>query len=106
MDVANRAVVYPAGHTSRQCSLINDTYNVSVCYRFESVFAITVRFKSSAHDAKTGDVRCRSADIMTCFSRREMQIESFKIKMHRRNAIEGSVSERSDPEIRDYVMSA
>jgi transposase len=35
IDIAHRKAVCPAGHTSRQCSLINDHYNASVYYRFE-----------------------------------------------------------------------
>lgn len=96
IDVANRMAVCPAGHASRQCSLINDRYNASVYYRFEwaglcdncELQKQCTRRKDGRRHVSVG----RHHDLLQQ-RRREMQTEEFKLKMHRRNAIEGSISE-------------
>jgi hypothetical protein len=96
IDVANRTAVCPAGHTSRQCSLINDRYNKSVYYRFEwaglcdncELQKRCTRRKDGRRHVSVG----RHHDLLQQ-RRRDMQTDEFKLKMHRRNAIEGSISE-------------
>lgn len=96
VDVANRVAVCPAGHASRQCSLINDIYNASVYYRFEWA-GLCDECELQKQCTQRPDGR-RHVSVGTHHDllqqrRREMQTEAFKLKMHRRNAIEGSISE-------------
>ncbi len=96
IDVANRTAVCPAGHTSRQCSLINDSYNASVYYRFEwaglcdgcELQKQCTKRKDGRRHVSVG----RHHDLLQQ-RRREMKSDEFKLMMHRRNAIEGSISE-------------
>ncbi len=96
VDVATRTAVCPAGHTSRQCSLINDNYNASVYYRFEwaglcddcELQKQCTRRKDGRRHVSVG----RHHDLLQQ-RRRDMKTDEFKLKMHRRNAIEGTISE-------------
>jgi transposase len=96
IDVANRTAVCPAGHTSRQCSLIHDHYNGSVCYRFEWVGlcdACPLQNQCTRrHDGRRQVSVGRHHDLLQQ-RRRDMRTEAFKLKMHRRNAVEGTISE-------------
>ena len=96
IDVANRTAVCPAGHTSRQCSLIHDNYNGSVYYRFEwAALCDTCELRKQCTKRKDGRRHIsvgRHHDLLQQ-RRREMRTDEFKLKMHRRNAIEGTVSE-------------
>lgn len=96
VDVQNRKAVCPAGHESKQCSLINDSYNNSVYYRFE--------WAGLCDDCPSRKRCTRSRNGRRILSvgphhdllqkrRQEMQTEEFKKRMHQRNAIEGSISE-------------
>lgn len=96
IDVANRTAVCPAGHVSRQCSLINDAYNASVYYRFEwaglcndcELQTQCTRRKDGRRHVSVG----KHHDLLQQ-RRREMKTDAFKLRMHRRNAIEGTISE-------------
>ena len=96
VDIANRTAVCPEGHTSRQCSLINDRYNASVYYRFEwaglcddcELQKQCTRRKDGRRHVSVG----RHHDLLQQ-RRREMKTDEFKLKMHRRNAIEATISE-------------
>jgi len=96
IDVANRTAVCPAGHTSRQCSLIHDQYNGSVCYRFEWAGLCDECHLQKQCTRRRDGRRQVSVGIhhdLLQQRRREMKTDEFKLKMHRRNAIEGTVSE-------------
>jgi len=96
IDVAQRTAVCPAGYVSRQCSLIHDAYNAAVYYRFEwaglcdecALQRQCTRRKDRRRHVSVG----QHHDLLQQ-RRRDMQTETFKLKMHRRNAIEGSISE-------------
>jgi len=96
VDTVSRTAICPAGYKSRQCSLINDHHMGSAYLRFEW---------ASLCDACTLQPQCtKRRDGRRHLSvgihhdllqkrRREMQTEAFKLKMRRRNAIEGTISE-------------
>ncbi len=96
IDVAKRTAVCPAGHDSRQCSLINDAYNASVYYRFEwAALCDNCELQKQCTRRKDGRRHVsvgRYHDLLQK-RRREMQTDAFKLTMHRRNAIEGTISE-------------
>ncbi len=96
VDVANRTAVCPAGHTSRQCSLIHDSHNDSVYYRFEwAGLCDECQLQKQCTRRKDGrrHVSVGVHHDLLQQRRREMKTEEFKLKMHRRNAIEGTISE-------------
>lgn len=96
VDIANRKAVCPAGHTSRQCSLINDHYNASIYFRFEwAGLCENCHLQKQCTRRKDGrrHVSVGMHHDLLQQRRREMKTEEFKLKMHRRNAIEGTVSE-------------
>ena len=96
IDVANRTAVCPAGHTSRQCSFVHDSYNQATHYRFEwaglcdncDLQSQCTRRKDGRRQVSVG----KHHDLLQQ-RRREMQTEEFKLKMQRRNAVEGTISE-------------
>lgn len=96
VDVTHRTAVCPAGHASRQCSLIHDNYSGSVYYRFEwAGLCDTCERRKQCTQRKDGRRHVsvgRHHDLLQQ-RRREMKTDEFKRKMHRRNAIEGTVSE-------------
>jgi transposase len=96
IDVGNRTAVCPAGHISRQCSLINDRYHTSVYYRFEwAGLCDACELQKQCTQRKDGRRHVsvgRHHDLLQQ-RRREMKTDAFKLTMHRRNAIEGSISE-------------
>ena len=96
VDVANRRAVCPAGHVSRQCSLIHDEYNGHVVLRFEwASLCDTCPLQSQCTSSRTGR-RLLSVGIhhdLLQQRRRDMQTEEFKRKLRRRSAIEGTISE-------------
>jgi transposase len=96
IDVNNRTAVCPAGHTSRQCSLINDSYNNSVYYRFEwAGLCDECHLQKQCTRRKDGrrHVSVGRHHHLLQQRRRDMKTDEFKLKMHRRNAIEGTISE-------------
>jgi transposase len=96
VDIACRKAVCPAGHTSRQCSLINDHYHASVYYRFEwAGLCDDCHLQKQCTRRKDGrrHVSVGKYHDLLQQRRRDMRTDEFKLKMHRRNAIEGTVSE-------------
>jgi len=96
IDVASRKAVCPAKHTSRQCSLINDSYHNSVYYRFEwAGLCDDCELQTQCTRRKDGrrQVTVGVHHNLLQQRRRDMKTDEFKLKMHRRNAIEGSISE-------------
>jgi transposase len=96
IDVANRTAVCPAGHVSRQCSLIHDAYNEVVYYRFEWAGLCdecALQRKCTRRKDRRRHVSVGQHHDLLQQRRRDMQTDMFKLKMHRRNAIEGSISE-------------
>lgn len=96
IDIANRIAVCPAGHISRQCSLINDNYNSSIYYRFEWA-GLCDECHLQKHCTQRKDGRRHVSvgmhhDLLQQ-RRREMKTDEFRLQMHRRNAIEGTISE-------------
>jgi len=96
INISKRTAVCPAKHTSRQCSLINDHYNDSVYYRFEWAGlcdGCDLRKKCTRRKDGRRQVSVGIHHELLQQRRREMKTDEFKLKMHRRNAIEGTVSE-------------
>lgn len=96
IDVAGRKAVCPAGHVNRQCSLINDKHNDSVYYRFEwGALCDSCELQKQCTRRKDGRRHVSVGVHHEALQkrRREMQTEEFKQKMHRRNAVEGTISE-------------
>ncbi len=96
VDVAKRRAICPAGHTSRQCSLINDSHQDRVYLRFEwGSLCDTCCLQKQCTKRQDGR-RHLSVGLhhdLLQQRRREMKTDAFKLKMHRRAAIEGSISE-------------
>ena len=94
--IEQRQAICPAGHTSRQCSLINDHYQGTAYLRFEwGSLCDTCQLQTQCTKRKDGR-RHLSVGLhhdLLQERRREMHTEDFKLKMQRRNAIEGSISE-------------
>lgn len=96
VDVANRRAICPAGHTSTQCSLINDSYQGKAYLRFEwGSLCDTCSLQKQCTERKDGRRHLSVGPHHDLLQqrRREMKTEAFKLKMHRRAAIEGSISE-------------
>lgn len=96
VDCEHRKAVCPAGHESRQCSLIHDHYNKNVFLRFEWAGLCD----GCAHRKKC--TRSRKGRRLLVVGihhdllqqrRRQMNEEAFKKKLRRRSAIEGTISE-------------
>jgi transposase len=96
VDVANRKAICPAGHISRQCSLIHDTYNHAVFLRFEwAGLCDDCPMQKQCTKSRGGRrllVVGVNHDVLQ-ERRRQMQTETFKQQMRRRNGIEGTISE-------------
>jgi len=96
IDVAKRTAVCPAGHASRQCSLIHDSCNASVYYRFEwAGLCDSCELQKRCTQRKDGrrHVSVGMHHDLLQQRRRDMNTDQFKLKMHRRNAVEGTISE-------------
>lgn len=96
VDTASRTAVCPAGHASRQCSLINDQYKGAAYLRYEwAGLCDECPLKIQCTRRKDGR-RHLSVGVhhhLLQQRRREMQTETFRARMRRRNAIEGTLSE-------------
>jgi transposase len=96
VDTASRTAVCPAGHTSRQCSLIHDQYNHSVFLRFEwAGLCDQCPLQKQCTHSRTGRrllVVGVHHDLLQ-ERRRQMQTEEFRKLLMRRNGIEGTISE-------------
>jgi len=96
VDVVNRKAVCPAGHISRQCSLIHDAFNQAVFLRFEwaglcDACPMQKQCTKSRNERRILVVGVHH-DLLQQ-RRRLMQTETFKQQMRRRNGIEGTISE-------------
>ncbi len=96
VDLAARKAVCPAGRRSTQCSLINDTYQDAIYYRFEwGRQCDECPLQSACTRSKSGR-RILSVGIhhdLVQRRRREMKAPGFRERMHQRNGIEGTISE-------------
>lgn len=96
VDTANRQAVCPAGHTSRQCSLIHDAYNDAVFLRFEwAGLCDACPLQRQCTKSRAGRrilVVGVHHDLLQ-ERRRQMQNAAFKKLLQRRNGIEGTISE-------------
>ena len=96
IDVVRRTAICPAGHRSRQCSLINDSCHNLVYYRFEWAGLCDDCHLQKQCTRRVDGRRHVSVGMhhdLLQQRRREMKTEEFKLKMHRRNAVEGTISE-------------
>ncbi len=96
VSIAQRRAICPAGHTSTQCSRLENQETGQVEYRFEwSYHCDGCPRKSQCTKAGSGRrmvvVGQHHDHLQT--RRREMQTESFPPRMRQRNAIEGTISE-------------
>ena len=96
VSVVRRQAVCPAGHTSTQCSRLEDQQTGEVTYRFEW------SYHCDACPLQTQCTKARSGRRMLVVGqhhdhlqarRREMPTEAFRHEMRRRNGIEGTISE-------------
>ena len=96
VDLAARQATCPAGKTSTQCSLIHDADQGNVYWRFEwgaqcdgcDLRARCTKSRTGRRILAVGEHH----DLLQA-RRREMKTPEFQERMHRRNAIEGTVSE-------------
>lgn len=96
VSIANRTAVCPAGHTSTQCSRLENKETGKVDYRFEwSGHCDDCPVQKQCTKARSG----RRAILVSEHHdhlqerRREMETEAYEQDMHKRNAIEGTISE-------------
>jgi hypothetical protein len=96
VSVAERRALCPAGHTSTQCSRLEDQQTGEVTYRFEWSYhcdACPLQAQcTKAHSGRRMLVVGQHHDHLQA-RRREMQTEAFRQEMHQRNGIEGTISE-------------
>jgi len=96
VSIAARRAICPAGQVSTQCSRLENQQTGQVDYRFEwSSHCDTCSLQSQCTKAGSGRrtvVVSQYHDYLQA-RRREMQTEAFQQRMHRRNAIEGTISE-------------
>jgi len=96
VDVAARRAVCPAGKTSTQCSLIHDAHQQTAYYRFEwGAQCDDCRLRKSCTKSRSGrrTLCVGEHHDRVQARRREMKTDAFAQEMHRRNAIEGTISE-------------
>ena len=96
VSVAERRAVCPAGHTSTQCSRLEDQQTGEVSYRFEwSYHCDDCPLRAQCTKAQSGRrmlVVAQYHDHLQA-RRREMRTEAFRQQMRQRNGIEGTISE-------------
>jgi hypothetical protein len=96
ISIAERKAVCPDGKTSTNCSKLTEEKSAKVSYRFE--------FGSQCHDCRLKGACLPSTQPHRTITvgthheslqqrRRDQQSEEFQLRMHRRNAIEGTISE-------------
>lgn len=96
VSVANRQATCPAGHTSTQCSRLENEKTGQVDYRFEwSYYCDDCPRQSQCTKARSGRRMLVVGEHHDHLQqrRREMATESFQKAMHQRNGIEGTISE-------------
>jgi hypothetical protein len=96
ISVAQRRAVCPAGQASTQCSRLENRETGQIDYRFEWSFHCDdcpLRAQcTKAGSGRRAVVVGEHHDHLQA-RRREMQTPAFQEQMHRRNAIEGTISE-------------
>jgi len=96
VSVTQRQAVCPAGHTSTQCSRLEDQQTGEVTYRFEwSYHCDACPLQAQCTKARRGRrmlVVGQHHDHLQA-RRREMPTEVFRHEMRQRNGIEGTISE-------------
>jgi len=96
VSVAERRAICPAGHTSTQCSRLEDQQTGQVTYRFEwSYHCDDCPLRAQCTNARSGRrmlVVGQHHDHLQA-RRREMPTEAFRQEMRQRNGIEGTISE-------------
>lgn len=96
VNTTRRTAICPAGHVSRQCSLIHDAYNSAVFLRFEwAGLCDECPLQKQCTKSRAGRrllVVGIHHDLLQ-ERRRQMQTEEFKKMLRRRNGIEGTISE-------------
>lgn len=96
VSVAGRKAVCPAGHTSTQCSRLENEKTGQVNYRFEwSYHCDGCPLGAQCTNARSGRRMLVVGEHHDHLQKRrgEMQTESFQKAMHQRNGIEGTISE-------------
>jgi transposase len=96
MDVEQRRAVCPAGHTSMQCSRLEEEKTGKVTYRFEwstHCHSCPLRAQCVPAGQKHRTLAVGQYHTPLEARRREMKTEAFQKQMKQRNAIEGTHSE-------------
>ena len=96
VDVAARQATCPAGHLSRQCSSLTHAESGKVDYRFEwGGLCDQCALKAKCTRALNGRRALVVGEHHEVLQQRrnEMKTEEFAKRMHRRNGIEGTISE-------------
>jgi len=96
LSVTQRRAVCPAGHTSTQCSRLENQQTGQIDYRFEwGAQCDDCPLQAQCTQAGNGRraVTVSQHHDLLQARRREMQTPAFQERMHQRNAIEGTISE-------------
>ena len=96
VNVAQRQAICPAGHLNRQCSSLTNAETGKVDYRFEwGELCDGCELKDQCTRARNGRRALVVGEHHDHLQqrRKEMKTEAFTKQMHRRNGIEGTISE-------------
>jgi transposase len=96
VSVAARQATCPAGKTNTQCSRLEEEKTGKVSYRFEfgdHCHECPLRSQCLGKDQRHRTLQVGQYHTLLQARRQEQRTEAFKLKMHRRNAIEGTQSE-------------
>ena len=96
VDVENRRALCPAGQTSTNCSKLQEKSSGKASYRFEwgRQCATCPLKEQCVSPGQTHRTLCVSENHTVLQERRRLQkTEAFALRMHQRNAIEGTQSE-------------
>jgi transposase len=96
ISITERKALCPAGKTSTNCSKLTEEKSGKVSYRFE--FGRQCHGCPQRAACVPRDQRHRTIVVGACHEalqqrRREQQSPEFELRMHQRNAIEGTISE-------------
>jgi len=96
VDIANRTAVCPGGHTSTQCSRLENHTTGKVDYRFEwAGLCDSCELQKQCTNSRSGRRMLVVGKHHEHLQQRrpQMQTDEFKERMQQRNAIEGTISE-------------
>jgi len=96
VSVEARRATCPAGKTNTQCSRLEEEETGKVSYRFEfgaHCHECPLRAQCLGKDQRHRTLQVGQYHTWLQARRQEQQTEAFKLKTHRRNAIEGTQSE-------------